>query len=204
MEKALQIERNKDTLVAGLEIGSVAKITLNDESTLTGTVLRNIFCCEGQVSWRLLSINLNGQEFTVDSRNIKSVDKCIKSFNENDKIVCKDMCEIYGVEYGLSDTEFLKSVTERWNELDDEDKENLSAILAPCLTADVLADILGAYTVLKQQNTELHDKLMDSYTERAKMINEKDSPDILKSLNNLIVGSVMVLGLASAVSKIED
>lgn len=36
------------------------------------------------------------------------------------------------------------------------------------------------------------------------MINEKDSPDILKSLNNLIVGSVMVLGLASAVSKIED
>ena len=57
---------------------------------------------------------------------------------------------------------------------------------------------------LKQQTTELHDKLMDSYTERAKMINEKDSPDILKSLNNLIVGSVMVLGLASAVSKIED
>ena len=49
MEKTLQIDRNKDTLVAGLEIGSVAKITLNDESTLTGTVLRNIFCCVNQL-----------------------------------------------------------------------------------------------------------------------------------------------------------
>ena len=45
---------------------------------------------------------------------------------------------------------------------------------------------------------------MDSYTEQAKMINEKDSPNVFKSLNNLIVGSVIVLGLASAISNIED
>ena len=204
MDKKLQIERNKDTLVAGLEKGSFAKITLEDGSTLTGTVLRNIFCCEGQLSWRLLSIDLNGQEITVDSRNIIKVNKCIKSLEEDDKIVCKNMCEIYGVEYGLSDTEFLKCVTDRWNELNDEDKENLSSILAPCLTGEMLADIFGAYAALKQENTELHNKLIDSYTERAKMINEKDSPNTLKSLSDTIVGIVMVVGLASAISNIED
>ena len=205
MEKELQTEMRKEKLIASLEKGTAVMLTLNDDAGIIGVVERNILCCEGNYdNWHELTISVGGQHIEINSKNIKEIKKCIPKLEDNNKIVGKDGFEIYGIEFGLSDVDFLKSVLDSWEDIEEDGKEEITDIIAASLTGEILRDILGAYTVLKQQNTELHDKLMDSYTEQTKMINEKDSPDALKSLNNLIVGIVMVVGFASAISKIED
>ena len=205
MEKDMQIELRKEKLIASLEKGTVVMLTLNDDTGVSGVVERNVLCCEGNYdNWHELTISVGGHRVEINSKNIKEIKKCIPKLEDNNKIVGKDGFEIYGIEFGLSDVDFLKSVLYSWSDIEDEGKEEITDIIAASLTGEILRDIFGAYAVLKNQNTELHDKLMDSYTEKARLINEKDSPDVLKSLNNFIVGSVIVLGLASAISNIED
>lgn len=199
MEKELQKELRKEKLIASLEKGTAVMLTLNDDTGVIGVVERNILCCEGNYdNWHELTISVGGQRIEINSKNIKEIKKCIHKLEDNNKIVGKDGFEIYGIEFGLSDVDFLKSVLGSWEDIEEVGKEEITDIIAASLTGEILRDIFGAYAVLKQQNTELHDKLIDSYTEQARLINEKyDYTDSLSA----IIGLGMLIGIAKAMKK---
>lgn len=202
MDNKLQIELRKEKLIASLEKGTAVMIILNDNTGIIGVVERNILCCEGNYdNWHELTIIVSGERVEINSKNIKKINKCIPKSEENNQIVGKDGFEIYGIEFGLSDVDFLKSVLDSWEDIEEVGKEEITDIIAASLTGEILRDIFGAYAVLKQQNKELHDKLMDSYTEQARLINEKDNiPDSLSTL----IGVGMMIGIAEGLKKVNQ
>ena len=87
-------------------------------------------------------------------------------------IIGRDAFEIYNVPYGLADVDFIKTVLDSWDGLEDDAKEEITDVIAPSLTSAMLKDIFGAYAVVNKDNKRLHDKVMELLDDLEKEINE--------------------------------
>ncbi len=165
-------------LIANLDKGTVVSLTLNDGTSMVGLVERNVLCCEGSYNnWHELIVYVAGNHLSVNSKDIMSVNKCASdSEDEHDTIIGKDGFEIYNIPYGLGNVEFIKSVLDVWEDLEDDARNEIADIISPSLTADMLKDIFGAYAVVEKENQRLHKevlKLLDDLTEEVNKRKEK-------------------------------
>lgn len=200
-------EKNKEKLIACLDKGTEVFIILNDNTGFIGVVEKNILCCEGNyANWHELTLYVGGQRITINSNNIKEIRKCILHLEgEQAQVIGKDVFEIYNIPYGLSDVDFLKSVLDSWDDLEDDAKEEITDVIAPSLTSAMLRDIFGAYAVVEKENKRLHNevmKLLDDLEEEIKKTqkNKETSYEAEKAL----AGAIGVYSLASTILKAMD
>ena len=129
-------------------------------------------------NWHELTVYVGGQHITINSNNIKEVRKCIPhTEDEHNQIIGRDAFEIYNVPYGLSDVNFLKTVLDSWDGLEDDAKEEITDVIAPSLTSAMLKDIFGAYAVVNKDNKRLHSNVLELLDDLEKEINEKTQND---------------------------
>lgn len=133
-------EQNKEKLIAHLEKGTEIFLLLNDDTGIIGVVERNVLCWEEtDGNWHELTVYVGGQHITINSNNVKEVRKCIPhTEDEHNQIIGRDAFEIYNVPYGLSDVDFLKTVLDSWDGLEDDAKEEITDVIAPSLTSAML------------------------------------------------------------------
>lgn len=201
-------EQNKEKLIACLDQGTEVFIILNDNTGFIGVVEKNILCCEGNyANWHELTLYVGGQRITINSNNIKEIRKCIPhSEGEQDQVIGKDVFEIYNIPYGLSDVDFLKSVLDSWDDLEDNAKEEITDVIAPSLTSAMLRDIFGAYAVVEKENKRLHNEVMKLLDDLEKEINKKAQDDKKTSYEagKTLAGVLGVCSLASTILEAID
>lgn len=201
-------EQNKEKLIACLEKGTEVFLVLNDDTGIIGVVERNVLCWEEtDGNWHELTVYVGGQHITINSNNIKEVRKCIPhTEDEQNQIIGRDVFEIYKIPYGLSDVEFLKTVLDSWDGLEDDAKEEITDVMAPSLTSAMLKDIFGAYAVVNKDNKRLHDKVMELLDDLEKEINEKTQNDKKASydVGKTVVGVLGVCSLANSILETMD
>lgn len=201
-------EQNKEKLIACLDKGTEVFLILNDNTGIIGTVERNVLCWEEKDgNWHELTVYVGGQHITINSNNIKEIRKCIpQSEDKQNQIIGKDVFEIYNVPYGLSDVDFLKSVLENWNDLEDDAKEEITDILAPSLTSAILRDIFGAYAVAEKDNKRLHGEVMKLLDDLEEQINKKAQDDKKASyeVGKALAGALGVCSLANTILEAMD
>lgn len=201
-------EKNKEKLIACLDKGTEVFIILNDNTGFIGVVEKNILCCEGNyANWHELTLYVGGQRITINSNNIKEIRKCILHLEgEQDQVIGKDVFEIYNVPYGLSDVDFLKTVLDSWDGLEDDAKEEITDVIAPSLTSAMLKDIFGAYAVVNKDNKRLHSNVMELLNNLEKEINKKTQDDKKASYEagKTLAGVLGVCSLASTILKAMD
>lgn len=200
-------EKNKEKLIACLDKGTEVFIILNDNTGFIGVVEKNILCCEGNyANWHELTLYVGGQRITINSNNIKEIRKCILHLEgEQDQVIGKDVFEIYNIPYGLSDVDFLKTVLDSWDDLEDDAKEEITDVIAPSLTSAMLRDIFGAYAVVEKENKRLHDevmKLLDDLEEEIKKTQE--NKEISYEAEEVLAGALGVYSLANTILKAMD
>lgn len=200
-------EKNKEKLIACLDKGTEVFIILNDNTGFIGVVEKNILCCEGNyANWHELTLYVGGQRITINSNNIKEIRKCILHLEgEQDQVIGKDVFEIYNIPYGLSDVDFLKSVLDSWDDLEDDAKEEITDVIAPSLTSAMLRDIFGAYAVVEKENKRLHNevmKLLDDLEEEIKKTQENKETSY--EAEKALAGAIGVYSLASTILKAMD
>lgn len=201
-------EKNKEKLIANLEKGTEVFIILKDNTGIIGFVEKNILCCEGNyANWHELTIYVGGRYVTINSNNIKEIRKCIpQSEDKQDQIIGKDGFEIYNIPYGLSDVDFLKTVLDSWDDLEDDAKEEITDVIAPSLTSAMLKDIFGAYAVVNKDNKRLHSNVMELLDDLEKEINKKAQDDKKTSYEagKTLAGVLGVCSLASTILEAID
>lgn len=200
-------EKNKEKLIACLDKGTEVFIILNDNTGFIGVVEKNILCCEGNyANWHELTLYVGGQRITINSNNIKEIRKCILHLEgEQDQVIGKDVFEIYNIPYGLSDVDFLKTVLDSWDDLEDDAKEEITDVIAPSLTSAMLRDIFGAYAVVEKENKRLHDevmKLLDDLEEEIKKTQENKETSY--EAEEVLAGALGVYSLANTILKAMD
>ena len=92
--------------------------------------------------------------------------------------------------------DFLKTVLDSWDGLEDDAKEEITDVIAPSLTSAMLKDIFGAYAVVNKDNKRLHSnvmELLDDLEKEIKEINKKTQDD--KKASNYSF-SVVTLSIA--------
>ena len=102
--------------------------------------------------------------------------------------------------------EFLKTVLDSWDGLEDDAKEEITDVIAPSLTSAMLKDIFGAYAVVNKDNKRLHDKVMELLDDLEKEINEKTQNDKKASydVGKTVVGVLGVCSLANSILETMD
>lgn len=201
-------EHNKEKLIANLEKGTEVFLVLNDDTGIIGVVERNVLCWEEtDGNWHELTVYVGGQHITINSNNIKEVRKCIPhTEDEQNQIIGRDVFEIYKIPYGLSDVEFLKTILDSWDGLEDDAKEEITDVIAPSLTSAMLKDIFGAYAVVNKDNKRLHDKVMELLDDLEKEINEKtrEKKEASYEAGKTLAEVLGVYSLASTILKAMD
>ena len=201
-------EQNKEKLIAHLEKGTEIFLVLNDDTGIIGVVERNVLCWEEtDGNWLELTVYVGGQHITINSNNIKEVRKCIlHTEDEHNQIIGRDAFEIYNVPYGLADVDFIKTVLDSWDGLEDDAKEEITDVIAPSLTSAMLKDIFGAYAVVNKDNKRLHDKVMELLDDLEKEINEKTQNDKKASYDagKILAGALGVCSLANTILETMD
>lgn len=142
-------EQNKEKLIAHLEKGTEIFLVLNDDTGIIGVVERNVLCWEEtDGNWHELTVYVGGQHITINSNNVKEVRKCIPhTEDEHNQIIGRDAFEIYNVPYGLSDVDFLKTVLDSWDGLEDDAKEEITDVIAPSLTSAMESILMLIHSV---------------------------------------------------------
>lgn len=201
-------EQNKEKLIACLEKGTEVFLVLNDDTGIIGTVERNVLCWEEtDGNWHELTVYVGGQHMTINSNSIKEIRKCIPhTEDKQNQIIGKDVFEIYNVPYGLSDVDFLKSVLENWNDLEDDAKEEITDVIAPSLTSAMLKDIFGAYAVVEKDNKRLHGEVMKLLDDLEEQINKKtqENKEASYEAGKALAGVLGVCSLANTMLKAMD
>lgn len=201
-------EQNREKLIANLDKGTEVFLILNDNTGIIGTVERNVLCWEEtDGNWHELTVYIGGQHITINSNNIKEVRKCIPhTEDKNDQVIGKDVFEIYNIPYGLSDVDFLKSVLDSWDDLEDDAKEEITDIIAPSLTSAMLGDIFGAYAVVEKDNKRLHNEVMKLLDDLEKEINEKtqENKEASYEVGKALAGALGVCSLANTILEAMD
>lgn len=201
-------EQHKEKLIANLEKGTAVFLVLNDDTGIIGVVERNVLCWEEtDGNWHELTVYVGGQHMTINSNSIKEIRKCIPhTEDKQNQIIGKDVFEIYNVPYGLSDVDFLKSVLENWNDLEDDAKEEITDVIAPSLTSAMLKDIFGAYAVVEKDNKRLHGEVMKLLDDLEKEINKKtqESKETSYEAGKALAGVLGVCSLANTMLKAMD
>ena len=201
-------EHNKEKLIANLEKGTEVFLVLNDDTGIIGVVERNVLCGEEtDGNWHELTVYVGGQHITINSNNIKEVRKCIPhTEDEQNQIIGRDVFEIYKIPYGLSDVEFLKTVLDSWDGLEDDAKEEITDVIAPSLTSAMLKDIFDAYAVVEKDNKRLHGKVMELLDDLEKEINNKTQDDKKTSYDTgkTLAGVLGVCSLANTILEAMD
>ena len=201
-------EQNKEKLIAHLEKGTEIFLVLNDDTGIIGVVERNVLCWEEtDGNWHELTVYVGGQHITINSNNIKEVRKCIlHTEDEHNQIIGRDAFEIYNVPYRLADVDFIKTVLDSWDGLEDDAKEEITDVIAPSLTSAMLKDIFGAYAVVNKDNKRLHDKVMELLDDLEKEINEKTQNDKKASYDagKILAGALGVCSLANTILETMD
>lgn len=201
-------EQNKEKLIANLEKGAAVFFILNDNTGIIGTVERNVLCWEEtDGNWHELTVYVGGQHMTINSNSIKEIRKCIpQSEDKQNQIIGKNVFEIYNVPYGLSDVDFLKSVLDSWNDLEEDAKEEITDVIAPSLTSAMLRDIFGAYAIVEKDNKRLHGKVMELLDDLEEQINKKAQDDKKASyeVGKALAGALGVCSFASTILEAMD
>lgn len=201
-------ERNKEKLIAHLEKGTEIFLVLNDDTGIIGVVERNVLCWEEtDGNWHELTVYVGGQYITINSNNVKEVRKCIPhSDDKQNQIIGKNVFEIYNIPYGLSDVDFLKSVLDSWDDLEDDAKEEITNIITPSLTSAMLRDIFGAYAVAEKDNKRLHEQVMELLDDLEEQINKKtqENKETSYEAGKTLAGILGVCSLASTILEAMD
>lgn len=102
--------------------------------------------------------------------------------------------------------DFIKTVLDSWDGLEDDAKEEITDVIAPSLTSAMLKDIFGAYAVVNKDNKRLHDKVMELLDDLEKEINEKTQNDKKASYDagKILAGALGVCSLANTILETMD
>lgn len=117
--------------------------------------------------------------------------------DEEGNVVTTNALEDYGIPADLEGKELVMYLTDNWDDFDDEEKEEITEIINPMITNDLLADIIGTISTLKKYNAEQHEKIMDLLDEKEAELEKKPAPS-LTGLDVLVGGTLGVIALLSS------
>ena len=138
---------------------------------ISGVVNNNVICQSEDEVWRQISLQIGNYELKIDSRDIQEVYNAIRYCE--DGLLCKDYCEEFGIEKGLTDSEFLGRVIQYWHLYSDDEKEKLAIRIAKSVTGENMADLFTAYRKLRDNLEEYSQKVIDLLEEQLEETNKK-------------------------------
>lgn len=138
---------------------------------ISGVVNNNILCQSEDEVWRQISLQIGNYELKIDSRDIKEVYNAIRYCE--DGLLCKDYCEDFGIEKGLTDSEFLSRVIQYWHLYSDKEKEELAIRIAKSVTGENMVDLFTAYRKMRDNLEEYSQKVIDLLEEQFEETNKK-------------------------------
>lgn len=187
-----------EKVIASLERDDVVLLALNNGITICGTVddVRFLTTLDNESWHEIVLILPNEDSIKIDSTYINKVIQVVRG-DYSDHLVGKNLFEKYGIEYGLSDVEFMSKMMEQWDSLDEEEKADITDTISCSMDGDILKDIFDAYAIKQKQTEEQHEKIMKLLDEINKLTDQK-SKNNASPLDVLVgIGALGLLGLAS-------
>ena len=138
---------------------------------VAGIVADNVCCQSGTETWRQINIQIGVYGITVDSRDIQEVYDVI-DYREKG-LVFKDQCEEFGIQKGLTDSEFLYEVIQKWDTYSDDEKNELAVRIANYVSGEHIVDLLTAYKNMQNTLKEKSEEIVHLLEEQIKEIKRR-------------------------------
>lgn len=138
---------------------------------VAGIVTDNVCCQSGTETWRQINLQIGDYGMRIDSRDIREVYDVIDYSKKG--LVCKDQCEDFGIEKGLTDLEFLYAVIQKWDTYSDDEKNELAARIAKYVSGEHMVDLFTAYKNMQNTLKEKSEEIVHLLEEQIKEINRK-------------------------------
>lgn len=138
------------------------------------------------------------------------------SADEANTIVGKDEFEKYGIDCGLSDSNFMSTLVEKWDDLDSEAKEEITDTIACSLDGKIVQDFLTGYVFLDKQlkkENEKVSKLLDERIkdadERIRLLEEKEDlekkyGELAESITDAMSSTMLAMKLFNAIGSLKS
>ena len=139
---------------------------------VAGIVTDNVCCQSGTETWRQINLQIGDYGMRIDSRDIREVYDVIDYSKKG--LVCKDQCEDFGIEKGLTDAEFLYMVIQRWDMYSDDEKNELAVRIAKYISGEHIVDLFTAYKNMQNTLKEKSQKIIDLLEEQINEIEKKE------------------------------
>ncbi len=130
-------------------------------------------CITGQVSEKILVNNAYDDEdeyyffkikfggdctLSVDSREIKGIERCIT--RDAGLITGRVVIEKYGISCNRYMGNVITEAANKWDELNNTAKEEISKVFSSSMNWNILRDMLGTMNISKKCNKENHEKII--------------------------------------------
>ena len=151
--------------------GTVVYLNLGN-GIVAGIVTDNVCCQSGTETWRQINLQIGNYGMSIDSRDIREVYDTVHYCEKG--LLCKDRCEDFGIEKGLTDAEFLYEVIQRWDMYSDEGKNKLAARIAKSVSGEQIVDLFTAYKNMQNTLKEQSQKIIDLLEEQINEVEKKE------------------------------
>ena len=152
------------------KVGTAVYLNL-DNGIVAGIVTDNICRQSGTETWRQINLQIGNYGMSIDSRDIKEVYDVIDYSKKG--LICKDQCEEFGIEKGLTDAEFLYMVIQRWDTYSDDEKNELAVRIAKYVSGEHIVDLLTAYKNMQNTLKEKSEEIVNLLEAQIKEIKRK-------------------------------
>lgn len=160
-----------------IEQGSNVTVVFHDDTKMTGVVMNKFHVSDSydeDNECYLLWLQINGEHETqINSDDIKCIEKC--TTHDAGLITGRSVIEKYDISCDRYMGNVITDVVDKWDNLDDIAKEEISKVLSTSMNQHVMKDMIDAMRSSKQYNTEQHEQIMELIEEnkiRVKNINE--------------------------------
>ena len=151
-----------------MQQGSMITVVFEDDTKVTGQVSEKLLvnnAYDDADGYYFFKIKFGGDcTLPVDSREIKGIERCITC--DAGLITGRAIIEKYNISCNRYMGNVITEVVDKWDELDDTAKEEISKVLSASMNQYVLKDMISAMHLGKQYNAELHEKNMKSIGEK--------------------------------------
>lgn len=155
-------------ILGEMQQGSMITVLFDDDTKVTGQVSEKLLvnnAYDDEDGYYFFKIKFGGDcILPVDSREIKGIERCITC--DAGLITGRAIIEKYNISCNRYMGNVITEVNDKWDELDDTAKEEISKVLSSSMNQYVMKDMIDAMRLCKQYNTEQREKIMKLLEEK--------------------------------------
>lgn len=159
-------------ILGEMQQGSMITVLFDDDTKVTGQVSEKLLvnnAYDDEDGYYFFKIKFGGDcTLPVDSREIKGIERCITC--DAGLITGRAIIEKYNISCNRYMGNVITEVSDKWDELDDTAKEEISKVFASSMNWIILRDMLGTMNISKKCNKENHEKIMELLDKEKKQV----------------------------------